>query len=104
MQASDISQSSIAASNVYNQFNLDSISRQLTDNLQPLDMPALSKDYQLSSSITSKHHPEMELLPAGLVIAVLQQLKGNPSAHALFYLSACWLAKQGSCGNERPRH
>ncbi|WJG34608.1 uncharacterized protein FOBCDRAFT_213798 [Fusarium oxysporum Fo47] len=77
VQANDISQSSIAASNIVSRYDLDTISRQLKDHLQPLDMPALSKDYQLSSSVTSKHHPEMELLPTQLVVAVLQQLKVN---------------------------
>uniref|UniRef100_A0A0D2XKV7 Xylanolytic transcriptional activator regulatory domain-containing protein n=1 Tax=Fusarium oxysporum (strain Fo5176) TaxID=660025 RepID=A0A0D2XKV7_FUSOF len=66
VQANDISQSSIAASNIVSRYDLDTISRQLKDHLQPLDMPALSKDYQLSSSVTSKHHPEMELLPTQL--------------------------------------
>lgn len=49
-------------------------------------MPALSKDYQFSSSTTSKHHPEMELLPTGLVVAILQQIKGNPLVHVLSLL------------------
>lgn len=86
VQASDISQSSIAISNVYNQANLDGISRQLADHLQPLDMPALSSDYQFSSSTTSNHHSEMELLPTGLVVAILQQIKGNPPFHLPFWL------------------
>lgn len=58
----------------------------MADHLQPLDMPALSKDYQFSSSTTSKHHPEMELLPTGLVVAILQQIKGNPLVHVLSLL------------------
>ncbi|KAJ4252802.1 hypothetical protein NW762_010708 [Fusarium torreyae] len=81
VQASDISQSSIAASNAHSQYNLSIMSQQLTDNLQPLDMPALSEDYQLFSSITSKNHPKMELLPAGLIVAMLQQLKSAASSH-----------------------
>lgn len=98
MQASDISQSSIAASNVYNQTNLDSMSQELTNQLQPLETPAFARDYRLSSSVPSKHDPEMELLPAGLVVAILQQVKGKPSMHVLFCGSACCLAKYGSCG------
>lgn len=57
-------------------------------------MPALSKDYQLSSSISSKHHPEMELLPAGLVVAILQQLKGKPPDYVLIILYICMLGRE----------
>lgn len=49
-------------------------------------MLALSKDYQFSSSTMLKHHPEMELLPTGLVVAILQQIKGNPLVYVLSLL------------------
>lgn len=94
VQASDISQSSIAASSVSNQFNLNSISRQLTDHLQPLDGPPVSEDYQLSSNVTSKHQPEIELLPASLVVGILQQIKCKP--YNILHMSACYLAGQSS--------
>ncbi|KAI8657127.1 Zn(2)-C6 fungal-type domain-containing protein [Fusarium keratoplasticum] len=77
VQASDISQSKVVASGVYTQHNMDCLTRQLSNLLQPSDLRASAEDYQFSGSATSNNQPAMDLLPSGLVVSILQQIRVN---------------------------
>ncbi|KAF4988141.1 hypothetical protein FDECE_15171, partial [Fusarium decemcellulare] len=75
VEASDISQSKIVASDVYSQHNLDCISTQLNSLLRPSDSRPFSEDYQFSASASFQDRPAMDPLPSGLVVSILQQLR-----------------------------
>ncbi|RMJ17415.1 hypothetical protein CDV36_002906 [Fusarium kuroshium] len=77
VQASDISQSKVVTSGVHTQHNMDCLTRQLSNLLQPSDLRASAEDYQFASSATSNNQPAMDLLPSGLVVAILQQIRVN---------------------------
>ncbi|RSL49833.1 hypothetical protein CEP54_012235 [Fusarium duplospermum] len=77
VQASDISQSKVVTSGVHTQHNMDCLTRQLSNLLQPSDLRASAEDYQFAASATSSNQPAMDLLPSGLVVSILQQIRVN---------------------------
>ncbi|WAO93409.1 Zn(2)-C6 fungal-type domain-containing protein [Fusarium falciforme] len=77
VQASDISQSKVVASGVHTQHNMDCLTRQLSNLLQPSDLRASAEDYQFSARATSNNQPAMDLLPSGLVVSILRQIQVN---------------------------
>jgi hypothetical protein len=99
VQASDISQSKVVASGVYTQHNMDCLTSQLSNLLQPSDLRASAEDYQFSGSATSNNQPAMDLLPSGLVVSILQQIRGKTHTISLFTLGQegmrdhAWLIK-----------
>lgn len=76
-QASDISQSKVVTSGAQTQHNMDCLTRQLSNLLQPSDLRASAEDYQFAGSAASNSQSAMGLLPSGLVVSILQQIRGK---------------------------